>query len=420
MTNSFKGWTFYSSTFDMDTGLLVREVEELPPDIDAGAYYWHVDGLTVSYLESLDLSSLSDRQRYSLSKKVGEEWRKTFGKKSSGEYYSLSYLRSDKAFSPVPETVDIKISDWCSHGCDYCYMDSTKKGEHAPKELLVKVFEGLDTPPYQIAFGGGEPTAHPDFPWFLQYTREKGTVPNYTTAGFILRQDVIDATNKYCGGVALTYHAFKGPEYFKGIYDKWKSALDPRVQLNVHVLFDDDVVKSLKDLIRVGLRNLNVVLLAYYPEVGRSSMQGLPSKKTYTTDFPGMFDEMGRAGYRLAFSEGLLPYFLSHSFPQVDVRFATQQEGLFSCYVDDKGRVSHSSFSPPEKDYPTIYDTPFQELWKSLSSYYYGPHLFSPCYKCKHKSRCHVPHDTHFMACAYAPHNSDGLGKSKRKLPTVG
>lgn len=404
MVNSFRGWPFYSSVFNPLTGLIVREVEEVDPH-DSRGY-----GLASVY------SKTQDRKEWDA---IRDEWNLKYGttlKYDDREFHRVSYLRSDRAFSPVPETIDIKVSDWCSHGCKYCYMDSTKKGEHAPKDLLVKIFEGLDYPPYQIAFGGGEPTAHPDFPWFLKYTREQGTVPNYTTAGFIFREDVIDATNKYCGGVALTYHAFKGPDYFKEIHDKWRKALAPRVQLNVHVLFDDDVAKSICDLIRVGLRDLNIVLLAYYPEVGRSSVQGSPSKKTYAEEFPAVLNDMTKARYRIAFSEGLLPYFLSHEFPEVDVRFASQQEGLFSCYVDDHGRVSHSSFSPPTEEDPSIYTTRFQELWEKLPSTPYYRTAPSVCGECKHELQCNVPHPIHFMSCAYAKHNSGPLGKLRLPL----
>lgn len=305
-----------------------------------------------------------------------------------------------------------------------CYMGSDTKGKHAPKELLEAIFKGLKKAPYQIAFGGGEPTSHPDFDWFLQYTREQGTVPNYTTAGHIMRPEIIKATNLYCGGVALSYHAFKGIEWFKERYTKWRAALEPHVQLNVHLIFDDNVAENLMDLVESGLEDLNIVLLAYYPDVGRSNMSGIPSKGTYQVRLPEAMEEARIFGHRVAFSEGLLPYFLSHQFYEVDTRFAMQQEALFSCYVDDKGFVSHSSFSPPTEESPNIYTTKFQNIWNKLDL----PRgewreELSICGECKYKDQCHICAPEHAMLCNFALHNKSpaiDVAPRKRSLPVVG
>ena len=62
--------------------------------------------------------------------------------------------------------------------------------------------------PFQIAIGSqGEPTIHPEFIAFLQTIYELGIVPNYTTNGITLasgNKELLDATEKYCGGVAVS------------------------------------------------------------------------------------------------------------------------------------------------------------------------------------------------------------------------
>jgi len=428
MSNTFKGFNFYNSSFDPETGTLVRSVE-IPEDSGSG-YLRSSENLVGSVLRSL---GRTPKNRYSLNEedtKVQHAWARKFGrltrsKNEDGTYRYFSSCHSYREslpFSPVPETVDVKITDWCNGPgnelCSYCYMSSHTRGKHAPKALLETIFAGLKTPPYQIAFGGGEPTAHPDFPWFLEYTRAQGTVPNYTTAGHIMRPEVIEATNKYCGGVALTYHAFKGPEWFKGVYDKWKAALAPRVQLNVHVIFDDHVAESLQDLMNVGLRGVNLVLLAYYPNVGRADYTGVPSKGTYQVRAPEAIKEVTeKAGFRIAFSEGLLAYFLSHQLPEVDTRFAMQQEGLFSCYIDDHGQMSTSSFDPPDAEAPNIYKKKFQRIWETLGGGWGFSKSYDTCDSCKYQKQCHVPDDAHYMLCRFAGHNkTPTLDVAPRKL----
>ena len=442
MSNSFKGFNFYQSTFDPVTGVLVRNVEV--PDLYKESHWEspRPGDLIDSVANHLGVDVGNRYDRSGEYETIGMAWARKYGrvrrttttvdgKKVRRSWAHVHDWRMKLAFSPVPETIDVKITDWCNHECSYCYMDSTAQGKHAPRKLLTTLFEGLKVAPYQIAFGGGEPTAHPDFPWFLEYTKSKGTVPNYTTAGHILRDEVFEATNKYCGGVALTYHAFRGPEYFKKTYDTWRSRLDPRVQLNVHVLFDKDVADNLLDLQEIGLRDLNVVLLAYYPAIGRSTWGPVAPRGVYEGTLPLALKTVQKSGFKIAFSEGLLPYFLSHQFPEVETRFAGQQEGVYSCYVDDKGRVSHSSFDPQEdtgsdgkpcdNSSVSIYETKFQEIWDRNDAGGRGGD-YNVCSKCKYESQCHVPEAAHFLLCKFAEHNKipvPSLPERRRRLTVV-
>lgn len=397
MTNTFEGKTFYKSTFDSKTGVLVREIEARPRGRSR-------------YTDLRDW--LFDASREGVRKK----WEEQFGWR-------------DVPFSPSPETVDISITDWCDFGCTYCYQDSTAKQRHAPNDLVDKVIKSFTHSPYQIAIGGGEPTAHPDFPNILMRARELGTVPNYTTAGHIVRPEVIEATNSVCGGVAMTFHAWKGVEWFAEHYKKLRSLL--KIQLNVHLIADKDVATNLEALtaLQKDVGKLNVVLLAYYPDVGRGSMAGIMPKTVYDGSFPLAITKAIASKMTLAFSEGLLPYFLSRPELGVETRFASRAEGLFSAYVDPRGRLSHSSFEPPPKPpfefkrfeeesdeeykkrvdgqikmYPTVWDGSLQEQWNKLRTWHQKPYGGS-CYDCRHADSCATPNIHHYLACAFASHN---------------
>ena len=323
-------------------------------------------------------------------------------------------------WSPVPETVDISITDKCGFGCVYCYQDSRPRRLHAPKSLVEKVIKGFDEPPYQIAIGGGEPTEHPDLPEILYRAKELGTVPNYTTNGDKLHPAIVEATNAVCGGVAMTFHAFKGLDWFVEHYLALKKAL--KVQVNVHVIADKNVATNIRALLsRPELGELRLVLLAYYPDVGRAIMDGLMTKQVYMRDFPLVIMEAQEAGYQVAFSEGLLPFVLSR--PEMGIRsdFFMRSEGYFSCYFDSKGRISESSFRPAEdNEKENAWNTPSQKLWDDLDTRY--RHLKGDeCNNCKQASKCATPHDFHYLSCAFAQHNDVPLRSEdpKRKLPLL-
>lgn len=82
----------------------------------------------------------------------------------------------------APELVDLKITDWCGAGCEFCYQDSTKSGVHGEASFITDVISALGKlKVFEVAIGGGEPTAHPRFVEILQACRYHGIVPNFTT-----------------------------------------------------------------------------------------------------------------------------------------------------------------------------------------------------------------------------------------------
>ncbi len=365
------GRSYYHSQFDETTGTLVRDVE-LARDIYSAPW---------------------DRLR-----RDSKDY-EAFEKRYPRRHYSHT------VFSPVPETVDVSITDKCHFGCTYCYQNSLPDLKHGPKDLVETIIKGFDQPPYQIAIGGGEPTLHPDLPYILRKARELGTVPNYTTAGDKISDRVIEATNEVCGGVAMTYHAFKGIDWFVEHYTKLKERL--KVQLNVHLIADKDVAKNLAALVNAykQLGSLSIVLLAYYPEVGRATLDSLITKRVYMKDLPEAIKMARSVRYKIAFSEGLLPYFLSRPELGVETRFAMPSEGFFSCYFNPKGQISQSSFDPPRDESPTAFSEGSQKLWDDLYSHGSSPNG-EACYSCKFSNRCSTPETFHYFLCGFAKHNS--------------
>lgn len=82
----------------------------------------------------------------------------------------------------APELVDLKITDFCPYGCEFCYQGSTLGGSHGDTALIKNFAHSLaHMRVFEVAIGGGEPTLHPDFVDILQTFREQGVVPNFTT-----------------------------------------------------------------------------------------------------------------------------------------------------------------------------------------------------------------------------------------------
>jgi len=79
-----------------------------------------------------------------------------------------------------PEALDMKITDFCTRGCAYCYQSSHPGGDHAQNLLQwADVIEQLGV--FEVAIGGGEPMSHPQLPEFLRELRRRDIVPHVTT-----------------------------------------------------------------------------------------------------------------------------------------------------------------------------------------------------------------------------------------------
>jgi len=96
--------------------------------------------------------------------------------------FSPDFVRTLNRKADTPELVDIKITNRCSHGCKFCYQDSKTNGHHCSLGDYKKLIDKLsELHVFEVVLGGGEPTEHPEFALMLEYAKEKGIVPNFTT-----------------------------------------------------------------------------------------------------------------------------------------------------------------------------------------------------------------------------------------------
>lgn len=144
-----------------------------------------------------------------------------------------------------PEFLDVKITSYCEGNCTYCYQNSTTKDNHFHNivERLGYYLNSIPVHsyPFQIAFGGGEPTSHPDFNKLIKFTYDNGICPNFTTNGLWTKwsnekqQEHLNLVKKYCGGVAVSTH--------KHLKNYWSIAvekyLENNIRTNLHIIISN-------------------------------------------------------------------------------------------------------------------------------------------------------------------------------------
>lgn len=115
----------------------------------------------------------------------------------------------EDAFFEYPESLDVKITNWCNAGCEFCFESSTKAGKHGDIHQILQTLEDLPAGT-ELAIGGGHPLAHPDIEYFLQTLKDRGIVCNITCNALHLKsysETITDFRNrKLIWGLGISYH----------------------------------------------------------------------------------------------------------------------------------------------------------------------------------------------------------------------
>jgi len=93
----------------------------------------------------------------------------------------------------APETLHIALTDSCDQFCHGCfYSKGANRSElFLSNALFDKILSSAQRAKVlQFAFGGGEPLYHPDLPEFVKKSSAKNIVPNITTNGNLLTEDL--------------------------------------------------------------------------------------------------------------------------------------------------------------------------------------------------------------------------------------
>lgn len=256
----------------------------------------------------------------------------------------------------APELVDLKITDYCgvpnSLTCRNCYQNSGRSGAHADKYEVEYVIHHLAVHGcFEIALGGGEPTAHPDLIYIARQARSAGVVPNMTTRSLDWCKSATKADLDLFGGIAFSVETAAEAAALIATFpddDDSHTTWGHRYHQNkfsfqaVVGMTTPEEYKAILDLCQA--QGMRLTLLGYKP-VGRASATPIPldwlrifTEKRDEWVYPRMslgvdtvLAATNRAGLAAA---------------EVDERCYEVEEGKFSCYVDAvKRTIAPSSFS---------------------------------------------------------------------------
>lgn len=259
---------------------------------------------------------------------------------------SFKTIRFTNESPKTPELLDVAINNKCLANCPYCYTSALKSGTNF-ENILEKADEiwgslALNDRPFQIAIGGaGEPTMHPQFPEFVKRVKGLGIVPNYTTNGMHLTDEVLAATKEWCGGVALSWHPHIKKVFHEAV-DKLKGL---SVKLNVHVIVgSEQSFEDLKSLYEQYYEVFDYFVILPYQAAGRGTQ--IQTEEVWMKTF-----EWIKTVNPNKFAFGALFYdFLKQN--DVDLEMSIYNPDVYSGYVllnENFKKIYKSSYELTEK-----------------------------------------------------------------------
>lgn len=160
----------------------------------------------------------------------------------------------DDEFIPdFAENMDIKISNYCDMGCNFCHEGSTKNGKHG--DILNQKFIETLHPYQEVALGGGDATSHPDLIPFLHKLKDRKVIVNMTVnqQHFEQKQELIkklvDEKLIYGLGVSLV----NPTDEFISLIQQYPNAV-------IHVI--NGILKP-SDVEMLSDKNLKMLILGY-------------------------------------------------------------------------------------------------------------------------------------------------------------
>ena len=272
-------------------------------------------------------------------------------------------FEENPSFAPVPELADISISNRCTKGCFFCYRDSTPAGDLMSVEDYCQVLDSMNHPAYgnvfQVALGGGEPLEHPDFLDIIDETIKRDIIPNFTTNGLLLDENVINDLHGKIGALAISVTNINSLTKFSALL-----AGNKTIRINIHYILSGEsicqAIGILEGRYNGLLEGINAIVFLTYKPAGRGE------NRLVLRDDENMEEFLSKIAKpqticKIGFDACFVPILLKKECVARDyVDFC--EGGFFSVYINEHKEVSPCSFSRG-KDAYSLNDYDFYDIW---------------------------------------------------------
>lgn len=300
---------------------------------------------------------------------------KTIIKDYYAENYKVFFNKSNGFFARVereghkepfwsqsgPELLDISITNYCTKNCSICYRNSNINGMHMSLDNYKSIVnQAKKTNVFQIAIGGGNPNQHPDFIEILKYTYENGIVPSYTTNGIGLTNEILKATEQYCGAVAISAH-----NQDIELKNKIAEIKEYKIKLNIHFVLSSQSIERAIDWLQYMpnlLENINAIIFLNYKPVNASSEYLLRNNNDIDLFFKLISELKGKIkiGFDSCSISGIAEYMKTNP-----IFIESCEASRFSAFISEDLKMYPCSFMVNTELYGDLNKEKLIDIWQN-------------------------------------------------------
>lgn len=301
---------------------------------------------------------------------------------------------NDSFMASFPELLDIGIMGHCRHGQSgrclqsgiQCYQNGLNRDDaNMSVEDFRRIIEECKGNTYQVALGGcGDPDQHEAFEEILKICTDAEIVPNFTTSGLGMTNEIAAICKKYCGAVAVSW--YRSPYTLNAI----SLLLEARVKTNIHYVLMKDTIREAIDLLEGNKfpQGINAVVFLLHKPVGLGSNEQII--KNDNPDWKRFLESIEREQFpfKIGFDSCTVPELVGNP-AYVSKYMDTCEGGRWSAYISADMKMMPCSFDNQKLRWSvelrncTIQDAWFSEEFKDFRS-----RLRNACLECVHRVNC--------------------------------
>lgn len=319
----------------------------------------------------------------------------------TGAYFRSGIIKDgvdtgvDPFMSSFPELLDIGIMGHCIHGKSglcmasgvECYQDGLHS--NAPNMTLEnfrKIATQCKGKTYQFALGGcGDPDQHEEFENILKICKEYQIVPNFTTSGLGMTEEIAQLCKKYCGAVAVSWY---GSEYtIKAI----EMLIAAGVKTNIHyVLHKNSVKEAIRRMKERTFPNgINALIFLLHKPVGLGTREKMIriNNEEYLEFIRYISEE--KLDYKIGFDSCTVPALINHP-GSIDMDSLDTCEGArWSAYITPDMKMLPCSFDNQEQRWAVdLNSCSIKDAWNSAAFEQFRKHFKTSCLSCEKRNLC--------------------------------
>jgi radical SAM protein with 4Fe4S-binding SPASM domain len=301
----------------------------------------------------------------------------------------------DPFMRDFPGLIDIGIMGSCIHGSSglciqsgvQCYQSGLKiKKPNITFENFKKIIDQCKGKVFQCALGGrGDVDQHENLEEILSYCCNNNIVPNFTTSGLGLTQEIVDICKDKVGAVAVSF--YRAPHTYKAI----NLLTSNNIKTNIHyVLGNNSIDEAIERLTNNSFPDgINAIIFLMHKPIGLGKEENVlrPSdprvKQFFEIIDSQQFDF--KIGFDSCSCAGIVNFTNNINIDSIDYCEGARH----SCYIDAQMNMMPCSFGNNDnKWFVNLNDCSIEEAWYSEAFYRFRHSLLYSCKDCKDGLRC--------------------------------